>query len=508
MVYDDEAEGSPMAANVFGPTSPSSRMRFGLQISSRVGTDWNTWADIVTSEIPSALPAGEETKSAYKNTYTYAHTYTPETRSVEAKTLTTAAVKSAEARATTITSAEARATTITSAEPRSTTITSAEPRSIEAKATAHDIEAPRRGTEVKTTARDFEVPRREPEAKSFARDIEVHRHGPEEQLMEDSRIHLCSSVVTSEVQCLKSELEILKRSLEEEMQARKTGDALNGEACMQLQAVLELEQQQRAQLATNVDEHVNGAISKLSGEISDQRLALESEVLVRLQGHEKLETHFQAGSADSFRALRNEVEQEIKQRTADFERLRNSLQVEVAMRESSAERWTEFATKIDNMAESIRAEKTERQIEERSLQQLITTLAEQTNLAIEEESTGLWDALHSHNHDVILENHGTHQLGSVQVQSMTQLSGLPQTTKSGRKIQLSQKTPPTHTSPSLTRNFTENSSMMQTAYHQEMMHSQNYANEFGQHSDIPKSSFPHKRITLPGLMSTNGRRDQ
>merc|ERR1712206_6332 len=123
---------------------------------------------------------------------------------------------------------------------------------------------------------------------------------------------------------------------------------------------------------------------------------------------------------------------------------------EVAMRATSTERWTEFANKIDNMAEDIRAEKTERQIEERSLQQLITTLAEQTNLAIEEESTGLWDALHSHNHDVILENHGTHQLGSVQVQSMTQLSGLPQTTKSGRKIQLSQKTPPTHTSPSLT----------------------------------------------------------
>merc|ERR1711945_31047 len=116
---------------------------------------------------------------------------------------------------------------------------------------------------------------------------------------------------------------------------------------------------------------------------------------------------------------RNEVEQEIKQRTAEFERLRNSLQVEVAVRESSAERWTEFASKIDNMAESIRAEKTERQVEEKSLQQLITTLAEQTNLAIEEESTGLWDALHAHNHDVILEGHGNHQLGSVQVQSMT-----------------------------------------------------------------------------------------
>merc|ERR1712137_1361044 len=286
-----------------------------------------------------------------------------------------------------------------------------------------------KGTEAKAPARYVEAPRRGTEAKATTRDIEAPRPGPEEQLMEESRIHLCSSVVTSEVQWLKSEVELLKRSLEEEVQARKTGDALNGEACMQLQAVLELEQQQRGQLATNIDEHVNGAITKLSGEISDQRLALEAEVHVRLQGHEKLESHFQAGSADSFRALRNEVEHEIKQRTADFERLRNSVQVEVAMRATSAERWTEFANKIDTMAESIRAEKTERQIEERSLQQLISTLAEQTNIAIEEESTGLWDALHSHNHDVILEG-GAHHLGSVQVQSMTQLSGLPQATKS------------------------------------------------------------------------------
>jgi len=328
--------------------------------------------------------------------------------------------------------------------------------------------------------------------------MEVLRRGSEEQLMEDSRIHLCSSVVTSEVQCLKSEVELLKRSLEEEIQARKTGDALNGEACMQLQAVLELEQQQRAQLATNIDDHVNGAITKLSAEISDQRLALDAEVHVRVQGHEKLESHFQSGSADSFRALRNEVEEEIKQRTADIERLRNSLQVEVAMRATSTERWTEFANKIDNLAESIRAEKTERQMEERSLQQLITTLAEQTNLAIEEESTGIWDALHSHNHDVSLENHGAH-LFSVQAQSMTQPGLLQTTTKSARKINLNTKALATHTSPSLTRNFTENSSMMQTAYHPEMMQSQNYANEFGQHTDLPKSSFPLKRITLPGL---------
>merc|ERR1712137_1301756 len=362
-----------------------------------------------------------------------------------------------------------------------------------------------KGTEAKAPARYVEAPRRGTEAKATTRDIEAPRPGPEEQLMEESRIHLCSSVVTSEVQCLKSEVELLERSLEEEVQARKTGDALNGEACMQLQAVLELEQQQRAQLATNIDEHVNAAIRKLSGEISDQRLALEAEVHVRLQGHEKLESHFQAGSADSFRALRNELEQEINQRTADFERLRNSLQVEVAMRATSAERWTEFANKIDTMAESIRAEKTERQIEERSLQQLISTLAEQTNIAIGEESTGLWDALHSHNHDVILEDHGTHHLGSVQVQSMTQVSGLPQSMKSSRKIQLNTKALPTHTSPPQTRNLVGGSGVVPTTYHPEMMQSQNYANEYGQHTDFPKSSFPQKRITLPGLMSTNGR---
>merc|ERR1712107_147712 len=136
--------------------------------------------------------------------------------------------------------------------------------------------------------------------------------------------------------------------------------------------------------------------------------------------------------------------------------------------------------------------------EERSLQQLITTLAEQTNLAIEEESTGIWDALHSHNHDVSLENHGAH-LFSVQAQSMTQPGLLQTTMKSARKINLNTKALATHTSPSGTRNLTENSITMQTTYHPEVMQSmqsQNYANEFGQLTDLPKSSFPLKRITF------------
>jgi len=488
----------------------------GKQVGTLVGTSHFPWANLVSSELPSALESSEELQQAHTHTYTHAHTqaqthththahtqahththahtqphththtYTPETRSIEAKTLTPAAIKSAEVKAI-----EARA----SAHYRETPT-----RWTETKPPARDIEVPGRGTEAKATGHDTEAPRRGTEAKATARDMEVHRRGSEEQLMEDSRIHLCSSVVTSEVQCLKSEVELLKRSLEEEVQARKTGDALNGEACMQLQAVLELEQQQRAQLATNIDDHVNGAITKLSAEISDQRLALDAEVHVRVQGHEKLESHFQSGSADSFRALRNEVEQEIKQRTADIERLRNSLQVEVATRATSTERWSEFAKKIDDLTESIRAEKAERQMEERSLQQLITTLAEQTNLAIEEESTGIWDALHSHNHDVSLENHGAH-LFSVQAQSMTQPGLLQTTTKSARKINLKPGFA-TQTSPSLTRNLTENSITMQTTYHPEVMQSmqsQNYANEFGQLTDLPKSSFPLKRITLPGL---------
>merc|ERR1712107_612705 len=61
---------------------------------------------------------------------------------------------------------------------------------------------------------------------------------------------------------------------------------------------------------------------------------------------------------------------------------------------------------------------------------------------IEEESVRVWDALQTHNHDVLLEA-GSH-MGGIQVQSMTKPSGLPTqsmltTAKQPRKISLNTK---------------------------------------------------------------------
>merc|ERR1712007_325688 len=73
---------------------------------------------------------------------------------------------------------------------------------------------------------------------------ESERNGNDEKKMDENLVRLCSSVLVIDVQTLKSEVEILKRSLEEEKEARRTGDALGGEAVLQLQAILELEGKQ------------------------------------------------------------------------------------------------------------------------------------------------------------------------------------------------------------------------------------------------------------------------
>jgi len=262
---------------------------------------------------------------------------------------------------------------------------------------------------------------------------EVGRH--EQKTLEDNRVRLCSSVVVAEVQTLKSEVEILKRSLEEEMQARRTGDALSGEACMQLQAVLELNGKQHAASIAKLEEQVHDCFVNVREDIADLRVALEAEVLVRLQGDEQLEKRLNAGSGDGLRALRLEIEQEIRQRMGDFERLRSSLQVEVSKRESNNDKWSELSNEISDVAnrlgeteKNLTRERSDRQMENRTVHQLVSTLAEQTNFAMEEESTNLMNALHNHSHDVVLEG--------LQVQTLSRPADMPAMKKHPRRISL------------------------------------------------------------------------
>jgi len=237
---------------------------------------------------------------------------------------------------------------------------------------------------------------------------------------------------------------------EEEVQARKTGDALNGEACMQLQAVLEYEGHHPGGGA-NFEGQIQACYSKLSEEIADLRLGLEAEVLVRLQGDDKLEKQLlplRSSSGVTLDGLRKELENETRRWTTEFERLRNS--VAAAVQETIR---LEYSGKLTDQLELLGKERAERQTEDQSLHRLISDLANQTNVAVEEEANRLWGALHSHNHDVIIEgSKASSHLDNVQVQSLSELGGLH---SSPRKIQLQGKAdistyampPPLHTAP-------------------------------------------------------------
>lgn len=266
------------------------------------------------------------------------------------------------------------------------------------------------------------------------------------QMLDEDRIRLCSSIVVADVQALKAEFEILKRSVEEEVQARRTGDALNSEACMQMQAVLEYEGNHPGS-GHNLEGQIQTCYNKLSEEIADLRLGLEAEVLVRLQGDDKLEKlllPLRASSNESLDGLRKEIENEVRQRTTEIDRLRNSMAA--AIQETIR---LEYSQK---MSDQIVRERSERQTEDQSLHRLISDLANQTNAAVEEEANRLWGALHTHNHDVIIEGKRSSHLDNVQVQTLGS-TGLQ---SSPRKIQLqgpsdlstyAMPPPPLHTAP-------------------------------------------------------------
>merc|ERR1719152_182952 len=88
-------------------------------------------------------------------------------------------------------------------------------------------------------------------------------------------------------------------------------------------------------------------------------------------------------------------------------------------------------------------ERDERQMEARSIHEELTTLVEQTSLCLEEEASRLWEALHSHNHDIIIEdNNNSNQISNVQIQAMVNTAGVksPRTPRIIQPIQ--SNTPP------------------------------------------------------------------
>lgn len=224
-----------------------------------------------------------------------------------------------------------------------------------------------------------------------------------DKFMEESRVRVCNASQLAEITALKNEVSILKKIVEEEAQARKVGDALNGEVCMRLQAYLEHEQRNGLdQKTTKIEEKFDACVSKLSEDIADLRLSLEAEVLVRLQGHEKLETQLHTDASNTMRSLRLQVEHEVNHRMTDVEGIRRSLKEQAAGAFSgpSAEAFADCQRKVQEHEVSIINERNERQKEDMSLHQILQSLTEQTNLIMEEESSRLWEGLLSHKHDM------------------------------------------------------------------------------------------------------------
>merc|ERR1719488_84308 len=91
---------------------------------------------------------------------------------------------------------------------------------------------------------------------------------------------------------------------------------------------------------------------------------------------------------------------------------------------------------MSEMARRLNEECAQRQTEDNAMHQLLTSLAEQTNIALEEETSRLWEALRTHNHDVMIGNSDEGGKKCVQVQ-VANNGGFTQ--KSPRMIQVNQR---------------------------------------------------------------------
>jgi len=249
----------------------------------------------------------------------------------------------------------------------------------------------------------------------------------EHKAWDDNRVRLCSTVIVAEVQALKAEVEILKRSFEEEREARKTGDSLSGEAVLQLQTVLEFERKQRSMSQSKLEQHFEAI---MSNEMSNLQQTLESKISHQVSRD--------VSSITDIRTLRMELDREIKNRFGELDR----------RFEDSSHKFEELGRSIDQISRNthesgmseimhgLNDERAERQMEDKAMHQLLTSLAEQTNIALEEETSRLWEALRTHNHDVMIGNSDEGGKKCVQVQ-VTNNGGYTQ--KSPRMIQVNQR---------------------------------------------------------------------
>lgn len=217
--------------------------------------------------------------------------------------------------------------------------------------------------------------------------------------------------------------------MKQEKGERETGDSSTRTQLVNCLKELVSEKEKRVDDQATLRHLVQALEESVGQQLSDLRLALETEVHVRMQAIDGIDKRGRKNGDESLKLLRQELEEEIKQRVADGDRLRSALQIEVALRETSQEAAKQFNEKLKQLEgsnsnqELLQQEREDRQREDRSLQQLLSSFTEQTNQlfdefrnAWEEESQRVWEALHTHTHDVHLKGTGEHQMGPAQIQ--------------------------------------------------------------------------------------------
>jgi len=130
----------------------------------------------------------------------------------------------------------------------------------------------------------------------------VEVESSEDKGVDATRVRLCHTVLVSEVKALKTEVNLLKRSLDEEKEARKFGDSLSGEAILQLQTALELDLTQHLTSENRLRQH-------FEAEISRERFNLKETLENTLSQNDIVSKDLKAFRVELDREFRSQFEQ-------------------------------------------------------------------------------------------------------------------------------------------------------------------------------------------------------
>merc|ERR1712137_591064 len=187
-------------------------------------------------------------------------------------------------------------------------------------------------------------------------------------------------------------VEDLAAALKQEKSERESGDSSTRTQLVSCLKELVSEKEKRVDEHTSLRRLFQTLEEQVGQQLSDLRLSLEAEVNVRMQADELLGKRQHQDPTEIVNILRNELKMEINQRVTETENLK-----------------VEVYTALESGG--VQKEREERQREDEALHHLLSSLTEQTNDIFdearkgwEEESQRLWEALHTHTHDVHLKN--------------------------------------------------------------------------------------------------------